>query len=119
SLSSQSVYDCLLVVLYIISPPHLSSPLFPYTTLSRSVQRGRQRHEPFPRPLAADLEILIAALDLEVGRPERHEFADADARVRQRSEEHTSELQSLTNIVCRLLLAKKKPLHKCKLIQHA
>src|SRR5438046_8524507 len=31
-----------------------------------------------------------------------------DARIDQRSEEHTSELQSLTNLVCRLLLEKKK-----------
>src|SRR5437016_11896817 len=35
-------------------------------------------------------------------------IARASARVRSRSEEHTSELQSLTNLVCRLLLEKKK-----------
>src|SRR5438046_4033613 len=36
-----------------------------------------------------------------------------------RSEEHTSELQSLTNLVCRLLLEKKKRSHKTQLIHHA
>src|SRR5262249_58171213 len=35
----------------------------------------------------------------------------AARRRRRRSEEHTSELQSLTNLVCRLLLQKKKPTH--------
>src|SRR5258706_5081062 len=34
-----------------------------------------------------------------------------DSGQRRRSEEHTSELQSLTNLVCRLLLEKKKKLH--------
>src|SRR5262249_58801523 len=36
----------------------------------------------------------------------------SDVPFRQRSEEHTSELQSLTNLVCRLLLEKKKKIHK-------
>src|SRR5437016_11462693 len=46
-----------------------------------------------------DAGAVNAAAHLPVGR-------DADAE--QRSEEHTSELQSLTNLVCRLLLEKKK-----------
>src|SRR3989454_3347054 len=37
-----------------------------------------------------------------------HRFTVARARLRQRSEEHTSELQSPCNLVCRLLLEKKK-----------
>src|SRR5437016_8903875 len=45
-------------------------------------------------------------------------IARASARARSapvdlRSEEHTSELQSLTNLVCRLLLGKKKPYSRC------
>src|SRR2546430_10792850 len=68
--------------LMIRRPPR--STLFPYTTLFRSV-RG---------VLAPD-----RALDHTV-RPVR--------RVEDRSEEHTSELQSQSNIVCRLLLEKKK-----------
>src|SRR5256885_4693499 len=69
-------------------PPR--STLFPYTTLFRSLRR-RHRHGPADRP--------------------RAEGARAAARRRHqpvRSEEHTSELQSPCNIVCRLLLEKKK-----------
>src|SRR2546430_9760176 len=69
-------------------PPR--STLFPYTTLFRSMPADRKR-EPGPGP--------SARLD-----------------IRTRSEEHTSELQSQSNLVCRLLLEKKKkttrsPLH--------
>src|SRR5438552_10238716 len=91
-------------------PPPPGSPLFPYTTLFRSrgpagsarrARRGgtpssaparRSRHEPVPRRAPS-----------------------AGARCgqrRQRSEEHTSELQSPDHLVCRLLLEKKnKKLH--------
>src|SRR5256885_3989820 len=65
-------------------PPR--STLFPYTTLFRS-RRGRQAH------LAADRAGSRSGV-----RPLR----------RHRSEEHTSELQSPCNLVCRLLLEKKK-----------
>src|SRR5256885_13219247 len=72
-------------------PPR--STLFPYTTLFRS-----ERHpEDDQRPAAARL-----------GRRDRGRAARADAR---RSEEHTSELQSPCNLVCRLLLEKKKRYH--------
>src|SRR2546427_4534964 len=78
-------------------PPR--STLFPYTTLFRS--RADRPHE-----LRAD--------ELEVGLGARGEHrADRDvaravvARL-ARSEEHTSELQSQSNLVCRLLLEKKK-----------
>jgi len=40
-----------------------------------------------PAILAADLQVLAAALDLEVGRPERHELAQADAGVGQRADD--------------------------------
>src|SRR5256885_4837583 len=77
-------------------PPR--STLFPYTTLFRSlrsdrVARGRDLHGPRARcgePPAASVGQWPAA-----------------AR-RRRSEEHTSELQSPCNLVCRLLLEKKK-----------
>src|SRR5438093_2210771 len=67
-------------------PPR--STLFPYTTLFRSL--GARAH--LARPEAAP--------DLSVAERRR--------QVSRRSEEHTSELQSLTNLVCRLLLEKKK-----------
>src|SRR4051812_49786654 len=69
-------------------PPR--STLFPYTTLFRSDQAGG----------AADVDegtALLLAIVLRRG-----------ARDEERSEEHTSELQSHVNLVCRLLLEKKK-----------
>src|SRR2546427_8751191 len=94
--------------LMIRRPPR--STLFPYTTLFRSgVQvTGRRQVQPAERlpeqrghhqgvrhhPRRRDTDGAPAAADVE-GR-------------RQRSEEHTSELQSQSNLVCRLLLEKKK-----------
>src|SRR5437016_10152889 len=74
-------------------PPR--STLFPYTTLFRSRRTA------------------VAALT--AGAIARHQHAGGiqallpeEAYLAGRSEEHTSELQSLTNLVCRLLLEKKK-----------
>src|SRR5687767_15666420 len=73
-------------------PPR--STLFPYTTLFRSGALGA-------RQLRA-IGVGDAEGRLDVGRARlRHGAAD-------RSEEHTSELQSLAYLVCRLLLEKKK-----------
>src|SRR5437899_3940452 len=66
-------------------PPR--STLFPYTTLFRSVPRPRRSR--------------VIPLQLKTRQSRRQ------AR-RRRSEEHTSELQSLRHLVCRLLLEKKK-----------
>src|SRR5947199_6264648 len=69
----------------------LRSTLFPYTTLFRSEEPGR--------PVAGGGELpLDLALDLGA-QPEQPRLG--------RSEEHTSELQSLRHLVCRLLLEKK------------
>src|SRR5437899_7721413 len=87
-----------------IPPPPIST-LFPYTTLFRS---------PFGNILRPKLDAQRHAAHLPVVELEAraHAFAlvhrDADFRVHQRSEEHTSELQSLRHLVCRLLLEKKK-----------
>src|SRR5258706_12007721 len=75
-------------------PPR--STLFPYTTLFRS--KGIKEIVVAHAPAANEAE--RAALATEARR-----YADEKA---DRSEEHTSELQSLTNLVCRLLLEKKK-----------
>src|SRR2546425_6578178 len=91
-------FPLLFFFLMIRRPPR--STLFPYTTLFRSlhlVARSGQdlrarRAEP------ADLTGLVQA---------RHELAFL-GDPRRRSEEHTSELQSLAYLVCRLLLEKKK-----------
>src|SRR2546425_8826454 len=86
-------------------PPR--STLFPYTTLFRSpfdgarlrllVDKARQhldRDREVAQPLSEDMEMLL-------GQQHFHVFTE-------RSEEHTSELQSLAYLVCRLLLEKKK-----------
>src|SRR5256885_11537038 len=77
-------------------PPR--STLFPYTTLFRSAYVG-----------ARGEGLVAAGDDHRADRFVRVEFGERVAElVHQRSEEHTSELQSPCNLVCRLLLEKKK-----------
>src|SRR5256885_9800604 len=76
-------------------PPR--STLFPYTTLFRSDIIIHRRLHPIENLLA------IEAKPEEDGRG-----TAADREKLKRSEEHTSELQSPCNLVCRLLLEKKK-----------
>src|SRR2546428_9116394 len=88
-------------------PPR--STLFPYTTLFRSEgDRERQRHDADDHARDDVREELVAGVSLERG----NEFGDERVQVQgihPRSEEHTSELQSRSDLVCRLLLEKKKP----------
>src|SRR5258706_10680487 len=94
-------------------PPR--STLFPYTTLFRS---GYSRPEipsampysAFPPSLPNPLQPLPAAQKVLV--------VDDVPDNATRSEEHTSELQSLTNLVCRLLLEKKKKKEKPNRLTH-
>src|SRR5690606_39302552 len=88
-------------------PPPPCSTLFPYTTLFRSLRvGGRLRHRKAYRRPGLFLE--AEAIAGPVGeRLLRHLQGDLAGRA-QRSEEHTSELQSRENLVCRLLLEKKK-----------
>src|SRR5256885_10905674 len=84
-------------------PP--KSPLFPYTTLFRSLadQRGQDRHvEPVEGGVGQPEQRVVLAEPLAAAPPLHH------LEARRRSEEHTSELQSPCNLVCRLLLEKKK-----------
>src|SRR2546426_4854296 len=76
-------------------PPR--STLFPYTTLFRSMRRSR--YESHLRHLVDRYPDRQGAMDLHSA-----DFRDLAVR----SEEHTSELQSPCNLVCRLLLEKKK-----------
>src|SRR2546429_3287016 len=79
-------------------PPR--STLFPYTTLFRSGGHLRRDHP-------VGLVVREPAHGAQTGAPQRH------ARIHQdRSEEHTSELQSRLHLVCRLLLEKKKKTHR-------
>src|SRR5436309_10721950 len=78
----------ILFLIFILASP--KSTLFPYTTLFRSLSR-----QPHRRSTAR--------------RPPRRRRTDRRGRLDSgRSEEHTSELQSRENLVCRLLLEKKK-----------
>src|SRR2546430_8830761 len=85
--------------LMIRRPPR--STLFPYTTLFRSIALTGCALEP---PHAY---ILLLSMWPDTPPPVRVLW-----RYRPRSEEHTSELQSQSNLVCRLLLEKKKK-HSC------
>src|SRR5256885_12934873 len=88
-------------------PPR--STLFPYTTLFRS-RHGKQgaglgrrravllRQEPAQNDQTAGVSV----------SPRRHRPVGGQSALGVRSEEHTSELQSPCNLVCRLLLEKKK-----------
>src|SRR2546426_6006785 len=92
-------------------PPR--STLFPYTTLFRSENRGLNPHiEDIVRRLAIENFVAFApdALTPLGGYPGDEEKArELFGKLDQaRSEEHTSELQSPCNLVCRLLLEKKK-----------
>src|SRR5438874_9903188 len=93
-------------------PPR--STLFPYTTLFRSLGDDaptafRIPEHPFNRHWGARTR----AECMEPRQPSRASFGGCDSRglvamLKNRSEEHTSELQSRRDLVCRLLLEKKK-----------
>src|SRR2546425_6337361 len=85
-------------------PPR--STLFPYTTLFRSVVRK----PPVPAPKTPRRWVSMRPSDESLSRPIK-------ASRTSRSEEHTSELQSLAYLVCRLLLEKKKKTRQQDLIQ--
>src|SRR5436190_14754125 len=85
-------------------PRHPRSTLFPYTTLFRSFVFVRTRvpwpvlyRSPDPLRAPGTVRVLPEATPIPPPTP-----------VRVRSEEHTSELQSHSDLVCRLLLEKKK-----------
>src|SRR5438093_9572415 len=84
-------------------PPR--STLFPYTTLFRSRVGGAP--EAVEAKEAGRLDALHDETDLVEVRAQ-HQARAVVPTALDRSEEHTSELQSLTNLVCRLLLEKKK-----------
>src|SRR5256885_10562656 len=95
-------------------PPR--STLFPYTTLFRSALRqdvGSLRKESPPKTLAGNFFLRCFAGRFEIDRHKGSAVQANNAHLLcqsrgYRSEEHTSELQSPCNLVCRLLLEKKK-----------
>src|SRR2546422_3152132 len=99
--------------LMIRRPPR--STLFPYTTLFRSL--SHHAHGPVPRelglrelrPAGVVRQVAGDEWDVQVpGLANRLAVVEALEDREERSEEHTSELQSRLHLVCRLLLEKKK-----------
>src|SRR2546425_8703071 len=89
-------------------PPR--STLFPYTTLFRSAVQGGECVVDLRDPGTYGESHIPGALNVWIESPqfaERVAWAVPPGELR-RSEEHTSELQSLAYLVCRLLLEKKK-----------
>src|SRR5687767_15327910 len=96
-------------------PPR--STLFPYTTLFRSIQRHWLNRWLYRRTdqvvaISAAVQDDLRATGFIDGEPLVIPNGIALDRFRARSEEHTSELQSLAYLVCRLLLEKKKKKYK-------
>src|SRR3712207_8705732 len=91
-------------------PPR--STLFPYTTLFRSERAERRRggagHHLDGEPVVRRGGGRLRAAHPQVEAERRLRGRRDRDRLRQRSEEHTSELQSRQYLVCRLLLEKKK-----------
>src|SRR2546427_2903621 len=84
-------------------PPR--STLFPYTTLFRS-QRNTGQRQAFLQA-EGERDVTITGIPGVIA-------AGTKWKIAWRSEEHTSELQSQSNLVCRLLLEKKKKQCRCK-----
>src|SRR5688572_31852476 len=88
-------------------PPR--STLFPYTTLFRSDSAGIAPSTPLATEMTPPAEVAATVLTavLEGDSDVAADWTLLD-QMPWRSEEHTSELQSQSNLVCRLLLEKKK-----------
>src|SRR3712207_6888227 len=100
--------------LMIRRPPR--STLFPYTTLFRSRSRRQRARKPsLPEPATRAACITFDRPNAKSNSSPVNSVTTGTAdiaspsRLRNRSEEHTSELQSRQYLVCRLLLEKKKP----------
>src|SRR5438876_9152197 len=91
-------------------PPR--STLFPYTTLFRSFSTPVEEMAPVPPLWTRGKSAIRMAI-----RRTRGVHCGARTCAAQRSEEHTSELQSPVHLVCRLLLEKKKNKHGVRLYQ--
>src|SRR5260221_8248020 len=81
-------------------PPR--STLFPYTTLFRSLRSPTSKRSDYDSP---DRTLLVVSKPLLVSGDAT---SGSIGTTNRRSEEHTSELQSHSDLVCRLLLEKKK-----------
>src|SRR5205814_10364354 len=99
--SSETSRPC--SIFFLTTRPPRRSPLFPYTTLFRSTG---------PSSRSMSSTSCSSASRSHRSAPAVRTRAPPPASSRGRSEEHTSELQSLRHLVCRLLLEKKKKLDR-------
>src|SRR5206468_10568186 len=108
----------LCIFFFIIRRPPRST-LFPYTTLFRSREAERTdghtilaaavgKEDPVLAILIRGTRVCDSRLDRRCFHPRTGERLSVRTRHLARSEEHTSELQSRSDLVCRLLLEKKK-----------
>src|SRR5690606_41790199 len=100
TVSALSFFLCFILFFKLRRPP--TSTLFPYTTLFRSL-----RPDALDAVAVTEGPGLVGALLIGVNAAKAFAFANG-LPIIGRSEEHTSELQSRENLVCRLLLEKKK-----------
>src|SRR5699024_12210333 len=99
-------YLCSLLLLLTLPPP--TSTLFPYTTLFRSIENGRSWLFSTKMGVVWPLIIDQTLIHLTPHMFPCHRSHSWISGKETRSEEHTSELQSRFDLVCRLLLEKKK-----------
>src|SRR5205807_10230537 len=105
--------------LSVVAPVRLMSTLFPYTTLFRSLLMTAYatgvRVSELVRVKVSDIDSERMMVKVEQGKGKKDRYTILSQRLlselrtywKERSEEHTSELQSPCNLVCRLLLEKK------------
>src|SRR5688572_31234984 len=84
------------------------STLFPYTTLFRSLRLMKEGGADVVKMQGGKEKVPVIKAIADAGVPVMSHVGMCPHFVHQRSEEHTSELQSQSNLVCRLLLEKKK-----------
>src|SRR5690606_40332390 len=98
------------LVFYLWPPPPPTSTLFPYTTLFRSPTPTPEPPKPVTLNNGINDFIWSGMNEVYLWQDDVANLSDSkfSTQDQYRSEEHTSELQSRENLVCRLLLEKKK-----------
>src|SRR2546430_11613065 len=102
--------ECNYIIFFLMIRRPPRSTLFPYTTLFRSLSRIPEDRRELVKKLATGVAFavpLVASWDMMQAAA-----GNTALGATNRSEEHTSELQSQSNLVCRLLLEKKRQVRR-------